>query len=199
MADMLDFLPVTRLVPAGRHGRSDGEAGVQARLIADTAAATIVARRGVTPDGANLGLALPAGPKAAFGGDLTLIGTGPGRWLALSDSGTGDALQERLAGALGTQAALTDQSDALLVFEISGSRVREALATVCALDLDPVAFAPGDAATTSMAFVGVTLWQTDAAPIYRCAVARSFAAAFLRALTAGALQYGFVLEGTGRG
>lgn len=199
MADLLDHLPVTRLVPAGRHGRTDGDAGVHAHLIADTAAATIVARRGVSPDASGLGLALPAGPKAVFGGDLTLIGTGPGRWLAVADGGSGDALQARLAGALGAQAALTDQSDALLIFELSGTRVRDALATLCTLDLDPVAFAPGDAATTSMAFVGVTLWQTDAAPTYRCAVARSFAAAFLRALTAGALQYGFALEGTGRG
>ncbi len=199
MADVLEFLPVTRLVPAGRHGRMEGAAGVTARLLADTAAATVVARRGVTPDGAALGVTLPVGPKAVFAEGLTVIGTGPGRWLAVADAISGDGLQHQLAGALGTQAALTDQSDALLIFEISGPQVREALATLCTLDLDPIAFAPGDAATTSMAFVGVTFWQTDAAPTYRFAVARSFSAAFLRALTAGALQYGFVLEGTGRG
>lgn len=201
MADLLDHLPVTRLVPAGRHGRMDGAAGVTARLIADTAAATLVARRGVTPSGGALGhgLALPEGPKAAFGGGLSVIGTGPGRWLAVADALSGEALQEQLAGALGDQVARTDQSDALLIFEISGLRARDALATLCTLDLDPLAFAPGDAATTAMAFVGVTVWQVDAAPIYRCAVARSFSAAFLRALAAGALQYGFALEGTGRG
>ncbi len=196
MADLLNHLPVTRLLPAGRHGRMDGDPGVTARLIAHTAAATIVARRGITPHGAALGPPLPAGPKAVALDGLTVIGTGPGRWLAVAETMSGDDLLARLAAALGDQVALTEQSDALLIFEISGDRVREALATLCTVDLDPSAFAPGDAATTAMAFIGVTLWQSDAAPRYRCAVARSFAAAFLRALAAGALHHGLVVDGT---
>lgn len=202
MSELMEHLPLTRLVPAGRHGRIDGPAGVTARLLADTAAATLVARRTGRPEewlAAQLGLALPPGPTAAFKDGLTAIGTGPGRWLVLEDGAPADTLTGRLAAAVGDQAAVTEQSDALLVFELSGPCVRQALAKGITVDLDPIAFAPGDAATTSMAFVGLTLWQTDAAPTYRIAVARSFAAAFLRALTAAAAEYGFFLEGTGRG
>ncbi|MGU3493112.1 sarcosine oxidase subunit gamma [Xanthobacteraceae bacterium A53D] len=199
MSDLMEKLPLTSLVTEGRYGPKDGPAGVTAKLLA-TEAATLVARRAGNPQAAladKLGLPATEGPKAAFGGGLTAIGTGPGRWLVVADAGTD--LAGRLEAAVADQGAVTDQSDAYMVFELSGPKVRDALAKGAMVDLDPVAFGPGDATTTSMAFVGVTLWQSDAAPTYRIAVGRSFAASFLRIFTAGAAEYGFVLEGTGRG
>ncbi|GGF73185.1 hypothetical protein GCM10007301_36240 [Azorhizobium oxalatiphilum] len=198
MSDLMEHLPLTSLVPAGRHGRIDGPAGVSAKLLDGTEVATLVARRAGGPQEI-LGLPLSAGPKASLGGGLAAIGTGPGRWLVVADATGPTPLADRLEEAAAGKAAVTEQSDAYLVFELSGPRVRDALAKGLMVDLDPVAFAPGDAATTSLAFVGITLWQTDAAPIYRVAVGRSFAASFLRAFTSGAAEYGFFLEGTGRG
>lgn len=199
---MMKHLPLTDLVPPGRHGRMDGPAGVTLGLVRGLGAAIVNARRTGQPEPAfehSFGITLPNGPKAASRDGLTAIGIGPRRWLVFCAPATGDELAARLEGAVGGHAALTDQSDAYLVFELSGLHARDALAKMCTLDLDPVAFGPGDAATTSMAFVGVTLWQTDAAPTYRLAVGRSFAPSLLRAFAAGAAQYGLFVEGTGRG
>ena len=195
-------LPPTALLPEGQYGLP-GAAGVEARLLASGAAATLVARRGASGTllarFAEDGLPLPQGPKAHFAEDVTLVGMGPGRWLAFAQKESPDALAGRLASLALGAAALTDQSDANLLFTLSGDRVRDALAKGLLVDLDPLAFGPGDAATTVMSHVGVTFWQQDAAPTYIFAVPRSFAPAFLRGLAAGAAEYGFALSGTGRG
>lgn len=195
-------LPPTALLPAGQYGLS-GAPGATARLVTDVSAATLVARRGagetLAARCAEAGLPLPMGPKATIAGGLTLVGTGPGRWLAFAEATAPDALLRRLASITLGAAALTDQSDANLLFELSGAAIRAALAKGVMLDLDPLAFGVGDAATTSVSLVGVTFWQVDAAPAYRFAVARSFAPAFLRWLAASAAEYGFALESTGRG
>lgn len=201
MADLLAHLAPTRLVPAGHYGPA-GETGVVARAVEGLAAATLVARRGATSRLAEAmaaaGLTLADAPRMSAGAGLEAIGTGPGRWLVLAAGPGGAELGARLSGMAAGLAAITDQSDANLVFDISGPKVREALAKGVALDLHPSAFATGDAATTLVSHVGVTLWQREA-DTFRFAVARSFAPAFLRWLTAAAAEYGFALAGTGSG
>ena len=63
------------------------------------------------------------------------------------------------------------------------------------IDLHPRAFGPGDAAVTSVAHVGVHLWQIDAAPTYELAVPRSLAAAFWHWLVESAAEFGGTIEG----
>lgn len=202
MSDLLAHVPPTRLVPEGHYGLPGAE-GVHARALANLAAATLVARKGRT--GAVLerlaaaGLPLTDAPKAVIGSAFTAIGTGPGRWLVIAEDMSGAALLAHLEAAAGDDAALTDQSDANIILELSGPKARAALAKGVALDLDPRAFQAGDAATTVISHVGVTLWQVEEAPLYRLAVARSFAPALLRTLTANSAEYGFALTGTGRG
>ncbi|MFG1421435.1 sarcosine oxidase subunit gamma [Roseixanthobacter liquoris] len=178
--------------------------GVVAALLSPLALANVVVRREGLDTVAELalerlGVMLPRGPRTASAGDLTLVGTGPGRFLVVGEGITGDPLLARLAHAFGKTAALTDQSDGQMVIQLSGPRTRDALAKLVPLDLDPSAFKAGDAAATLVALIPVLIWQTDGAPTYRFAVPRSFLPAFLRALVGAGAEFGLQLTGTGRG
>jgi heterotetrameric sarcosine oxidase gamma subunit len=139
------------------------------------------------------GITPPLTPHAVTSGGITVVGIGPGRMLAVAD------VPHDFAQSLGAHAAVTEQSDANVVFDLSGPKVRMTLAKCLAIDLDPAAFKPGDAATTSSAYIGVTLWQIDAVPTYRFLIARSFAVAFTRLIADSAAEYAFDLrDGTGQ-
>ncbi|MFG1297547.1 sarcosine oxidase subunit gamma [Xanthobacter variabilis] len=202
MSDLLAHVPHTRLVPEGHYGPA-GTPGVSARQVLGLAAATLAAPRGKTAaliaSFAGAGLPLVDAPKAMSNGVLTAVGTGSGRWLITAEGMTGAALLGHLRTIAGPDAALTDQSDANIILEVSGAAARATLAKGIAVDLDPLAFAHGDAATTVVSHIGVTFWQSEEAPAYRFVVARSFAPAFLRWLTVSAAEFGFALTGTGRG
>lgn len=190
--DQLSTLPPTRLLPSGTYGVS-GEPGVIAHLRDDIGIATIVAHKGAglslaDATHAAFGVALLQGPRAVQGDGITFIGTGPERWLAVSETA------QDLFSVIGAHAALTEQSDSSLVFDLSGQRIRETLAKGLAIDLDPAVFRVGDAATTAVAHIGVTFWQVTEAPAFRFLVARSYAAAFSRFLVASAAEYGFCLD-----
>ncbi|ABS69922.1 Sarcosine oxidase gamma subunit [Xanthobacter versatilis] len=201
MSDLLEHIAPTRLVPAGHYG-PEGAAGVTARAVDPVAAATLVARKGATARliaaCAAAGLPLADGPRISASAGLEAVGTGPGRWLILAEAMSGADLVARLSAMAPSLAAVTDQSDANLILDVSGEKARAAMAKGVMVDLDPTAFAAGDAATTTVSHVGVTFWQRDAAT-FRFAVGRSFAPAFLRWLTVSAAEFGFALSGTGRG
>ncbi|QJP14493.1 sarcosine oxidase subunit gamma [Starkeya sp. ORNL1] len=199
MSTLLDRLPIDAMAPFGVYGRS-GEPGVVAVVREDLAIATLAARHGTA--GAlkarvetAFGLTLADGPRAAGGPDLALLGTAPGRWLAVSQ--TRADLADELADALSEEAAITEQSDAVIAFDLAGPRVLDLLAKGVMVDLDPAVFKPGDVAVTDMAHIGATLWRT-AETGYRVLVARSFAPAFSRFLVASAAEYGLRLD-PGRG
>lgn len=202
MSDLLEHLAPTRLVPAAHYGPT-GAAGVVARTVETLSAATLVARKGATTRllaaCADAGLPLADGSRLSTGAGLDAVGIGPGRWLVFAADTDGPSLVTRLRALSAGLAAVTDQSDANLVIDVSGPKVREALAKGVAVDLHPVAFRAGDAATTVVSHVGLTFFQRDATPAYRFVVGRSFAPAFLRWLTVSAAEYGFALSGTGRG
>jgi len=201
VSDLLEHIAPTHLVPEGHYG-PQGSAGVTAHAVETPAAATLVARKGATARlivaCAAAGLPLADGPRVSAGAGLEAAGTAPGRWLVLAEGVSGADLVARLAAMAPGLAAITDQSDANLILDISGEKARAALAKGVTVDLDPTAFAAGDAATTTVSHVGVTFWRRDA-DTYRFAVGRSFAPAFLRWLTVSAAEYGFALSGTGRG
>jgi len=201
VSDLLEHIAPTRLAPAGHYG-PEGVAGVTARAAESLAVATLVARKGATARlivaCAAAGLPLADGPRLSASAGLEAVGTGPGRWLILAEGMSGADLVARLAAMAPGLTAITDQSDANLILDISGEKARAALAKGVMVDLDATAFAAGDAATTTVSHVGVTFWQRDA-DTFRFAVGRSFAPAFLRWLTVSAAEYGFALSGTGRG
>ena len=189
MSDILAHLPPDEPLPRGIYG--DG-AGVTFKTIA-LALATLVAGRDADALSAafqsGFGAALPQGPEAVTAGGITVIGTGPGRWTVAAEDIGGDDLLQRLQSLAGPYGAVTDQSDASVVFEVSGPKACETLTKMLLIDIDAGVFKPGHAATTQAALIGTTLWRTGEA--YRFLIARSYALAFVRALSVSAAEFGF--------
>ncbi|MFW2852683.1 sarcosine oxidase subunit gamma [Sphingomonas sp. TX0543] len=141
--------------------------------------ASVMARKGADPAAisALVGAPMPASPRAAFDGARAVIGTGPGTWLVIEEGAApdyADALAERLAGL----ASVSDQSSGYSVLRLSGPDARTLMRRGVAIDVDPVAFEPGSAATTIIAHIGVILWQVDDQPTYDVATFRSYAGSF---------------------
>nr|WP_281417861.1 sarcosine oxidase subunit gamma family protein [Ancylobacter dichloromethanicus] len=99
---------------------------------------------------------------------------------------------------LGAEAAITEQGDAYVAFDLAGDKVPELLAKGALIDLDPRVFRPGDAATTVLAHVGVTLWRASETS-WRVLVARSLEASFTRFLIASGAEFGLRLDGRAPG
>ena len=82
---------------------------------------------------------------------------------------------------------------------MSGPHARAVLAKGLPIDLHPLAFGSGSAATSTISLMGVQLWQIDDAPTYELAIFRSVSASFWRWLTASAAEFGYkVAKGGGR-
>ena len=121
---------------------------------------------------AELGADLPAPSRCVQAGGVAVSCLAPGRFLA---SGGRDAdLPSRLARNLAGLGAVTDQSDMWAVFALSGEAVRDVLARVVPIDLDPRQFREGHLALTRAGHLNVRLWRlaTDG---YEITVERSFA------------------------
>ena len=151
------------------------------------ALASVMARKGVDAAALaeRLGLAPPDGPRTARDEAMTLIGVGPGAWLAIDERGRAGwaaGLGERLAGI----ASVTDQSSGYVVFRLSGEGAGAMLQKGAFIDLDPIAFACGVAATTLIAHIGVIIWKVDDAPTFDVALFRSFAGSFRHWIAANA-------------
>jgi sarcosine oxidase subunit gamma len=138
-----------------------------------------MARRGVDAAaiGAALGVSLPTRPGTTTAGALTLIGTGPGNWLAVHAAPPAD-WAESLRDALTGLASVSDQSGGYRVWRLAGPDARRLLQRGVAIDLDPAAFGAGAAAATQIAHIGVIVWQVDAAPTYDVAHFRSHSNSF---------------------
>ncbi len=197
------------LLKTGRHGAPDGMAGVTATPLDHRALATLVAGRGPSAALAEalerrFGARPPMTPRWVSSGAVGFVGVGPGRWLAMTEAGDGLAFETALREAAGGHAAVTDQSDAVLLLRLSGPCLRRALAKGIGIDLHPAAFRPGDAATTPFHLIGTTLWRTDDGSrpeelTIEIAVARSYAASALHGLADSAAEFGFDLRPPERG
>jgi methylglutamate dehydrogenase subunit D len=133
------------------------------------------------------GLDLPGGPRVGRGSDFQLVWSGPDQWLALARQ---RSFLERLAAECGDLAAVSDQSDARAILRVGGAHVRDALAKGCTVDLHPRAFRTGDVAVTSIAHIGVQLWQDSDAPTFCIACFRSLAASFWSWLSSSGAEFG---------
>ncbi len=152
--------------------------------------ATLMSRKDVNPAAIRkiLGLAPPEASMYVESEQLTLIGTGPGAWLALNDSPDPD-WPAQLAQKLTGLGSISDQSGSYVLYRIAGKSARALLQRGAFIDLHPDVFGPGSAATTVIAHIGVILWQIDDEPIFEVATFRSYAFSFRRWLetTAAAL------------
>jgi heterotetrameric sarcosine oxidase gamma subunit len=152
-----------------------------------------------------LGLDLPVASRANARGGTAILWLGPKEWLIETSeaaSATGQLSRagiaagaapwaETHAGAAARTRAeatalhtITDISDALAGFDLSGSRAADVLMSGCSLDLGPQAFSAGQAARTAIADVPAIIWSATSGPEtspwgrFRCWVDRSFAAHF---------------------
>jgi sarcosine oxidase subunit gamma len=180
----------------GHYGNPDGEPGVTLSERTGIGLATLAARKGnAAALGAMVqsayGVALPDSSRLSAGPDVGFIGTGPGQWLATSERLAYGALAIDLAAKLAGLASVSDQSDGRAIIRISGPRARDVLAKGLPLDLHPSVFKPGTAATSTIALMGVTLWQADDVPTYDVAVFRSLAGSFWKWLTDSAAEFGY--------
>ncbi len=191
VVDVLKAISFTALPDSGLYGASG--AGVRIRVIDDLSIASVIAARGQAVAVSDIcrttfGICLIDGSVVSPGVPLSFVGIGPGKWLSFSTNHTVPVAQ--LRQHFGALAAVCDQSDAYVVFEIEGAHARECMMKGIAIDLDPRAFKVGDAATTIAAHIGLTFWQISESPAYRIAVARSYGPSFARHLLATAAEYG---------
>ena len=108
---------------------------------------------------------------------LSLIGTGPGCWLAHAEGRSpfwADELRDRLVGI----ASVSDQSSSYDILRLRGTNARTVLQRGMAIDLHESAFGPDSVATSAIAHIGVIMWQVDDQPSYDVATFRSYAESF---------------------
>ena len=183
------------LAAPGRYGNADGPPGVVITERAGLGLATVAVRKG---QDAGLkasvreayGVALPPNSTMVQGKDLSFIGYGPGQWLAVSPTLGNETLAADLSTRLRGLASISDQSGGRAVIRLSGPHARDVLAKGLAIDLDPRAFPPGSAATSTISHMGVQLWQGEDAQGYDIAIFRSFSESFWRWLRDSAAEYG---------
>jgi sarcosine oxidase subunit gamma len=136
------------------------------------------------------GVRLPDTPKCASAGSISFLWSGVGQWLAMVEGEDGTAFERRLRIALGDLASVTDQSDSRMIVRIAGPHARASLAKGVPIDLHASAFRAGDVAATTVAYIGLLLWQVDATPTYEFLVPRSYAAACWDWLAESAAEFG---------
>ncbi len=128
---------------------------------------------------AALGVPLPATPKRIELGGATILWNGPRQWLVLGEL----ALPAR-------HAAITEQTDGLALFFVSGPHAVEILKKL--LPIDIARFAEDEVAITLAAHIGVRVWREGGNFILACF--RSLAEALQHALMEASATFN-----TGRG
>lgn len=189
-----------RLTVPGRRGAATAQPGITLALRKDLALASVMARKGkeaalVGRVREAFGLALPTDRRREGSDALAFAWAGPGQWLAMQTGNAGHDLEARLRRECGGLASISDQSDGRQVIRIGGRDARAALAKGVMLDLHPRAFRAGDTAITSIAYIGVQLWQLDEVPTYEFAAFRSFAGALWHFLAEAGAEFGVAVEG----
>lgn len=125
-------------------------------------------------------LILPQAQNASVRGDYALLQLTPAEWLLELPADETDSVQIALSQRLGSPlAVVTDLSDALASFEVSGAGAPEILMTGCSLDLTPRAFPCGRVARTALADVPAILWKPGNPDRVRCLIDRGFTKHFL--------------------
>ena len=180
----------------GRYGNPSGAPGVVISERVGLGLATVIARKGQgaalasTVKGA-YGVDLPDAARVVGGPAVAFVGTGAGKWFAVSETMHAGDLAIDLVARLKGLASISDQCDGRAVTRVSGARARDVLAKGLPIDLDPNVFSPGSAATSVTGYMGIQLWQVDDAPTYDLAVFRSIAESFWHWLMASAAEFGF--------
>jgi sarcosine oxidase subunit gamma len=142
---------------------------------------------------------LPPGPRWVESGNVCVIGTGPGAWLAIERHG-GNAFAAGLRAKLSSVASVIDQSDGYGVLHLAGAKARATLEKLVPIDVHERAFAVGASAGTVAAHVGTLLWRLaddeQGDPAFGIAVPRSMAGSFWHALDLSGAEFGLSRRAT---
>ena len=151
------------------------------------------------PDGAvpalrsELGLELPAPGASTASADISILWCGPSRWLVVGARAANAGLASALARAA-PALAVVDLSHARTVLRLSGCRVRDVLAKICAVDLHPRAFALGGCAATVFARLPALVHLVNDTPTFDIYVPRTFARESWDGFVAAAAEFGCDLQ-----
>ncbi|MBT6121733.1 MAG: sarcosine oxidase subunit gamma [Candidatus Puniceispirillum sp.] len=129
-------------------------------------------------------------------GERHVVWLGPDEFLILCEAGKESELHGIITSEIknGQHAAITNVTDSLCAFHLSGPALLKVLAKGCALDLYPSQFKAGNAAQTLLSHAAVTLMaMPDGSMTILCRT--SFAAYLLDWMTDAALEYGFSFKG----
>lgn len=132
--------------------------------------------------------------KAIISKDYSAIPVAPGQWMVVSATAKSDGFSDRLRSKLKKNGYVSEQSDARIIFRISGPRARELMQKGCSLDLHPSVTGKGWCAQTQMAQAGVIILQTSDAPVYEVMVYSGFAQHFAEWLEHTGLQLGITFS-----
>ena len=125
------------------------------------------------------GLKMPSPNKSVKNKDTRIFSTQPDQIFVLTKRT--DDPEKSMAIEIGKSAYITDQTDAWVILEISGSSSREALERICQLDLDKEIFKLDSMARTSMEHMSAIIIRKAGDTFYLMS-ASSSAKSFLHAV-----------------
>ena len=128
-------------------------------------------------------------------GERHVVWLGPDEFLILCEVGKESDLQGVIASEIknGQHAAITNVTDSLCAFQLTGPALLKVLAKGCALDLHPSQFKPGMVAQSLLSHAAVTLMaMPDGSMTIICRT--SFAAYLLDWMADASLEYGFIFK-----
>ena len=145
---------------------------------------------------ARFGVSLPSAAARVTGPGVEPAWAGPHRWLALTEGMSAQEWGKQLSSVCAGSAAVSPQGSAQVIVRIRGSRARDVLAKLCALDLDPIAFRPEAVALTKLSQVAVQLWRVGEGDAFDVVIPRSYPRYLRRALSEAAAEYGIKVPGS---
>ncbi|MDK1489912.1 sarcosine oxidase subunit gamma family protein [Sinorhizobium sp. 7-81] len=120
--------------------------------------------------------------------EFTVRFSAPGEWLVVSESDTSEGLQRRIDAFCAGRAYVVDQSEARVLFRLSGPSTHRILAKGVGLDLHPAAFATGASANALCGHIAVNLARTGD-DTFELIAPRSFAESLFDDLMAMGREY----------
>jgi sarcosine oxidase subunit gamma len=128
---------------------------------ADMALASLAARRGregdVTAAAQAIGLPLPGPGRHAAGPVWSAFWLGPDQWMVEAAFETHEDIVAALRPAFGDSASITEQTDAWVRFDLTGTGLAAVFERLCALDVRSMQ--PGDATRTVIEHLGTYVIQ----------------------------------------
>ncbi|VAW20125.1 hypothetical protein MNBD_ALPHA11-761 [hydrothermal vent metagenome] len=177
--------------PLARYWADAQLAGLSVTLLAPLNINSVQVRKGKADELAkalerHYKLSLVDGAICAGENDLVFLGTGPGAWLAAWPENLEPPIKQ-LAGQLDGLASITDQSSGYKLLRVSGETSKSLLARGLAVNLEAPNFKTSNVVVSSIAHIGVVIWQTDDQPTFIIAVASSYCESFCHWLS-GAIK-----------